>query len=112
MSRRVVVRIQPEAEDAILENALWWMQNRSAQQGERWFDAIYDAIRGFRDRPQKWPLAPEASVLGMPIRELHFGIGTRPTHRILFVCRDDDVVVVAIRHVSQKDLGEDDVSPV
>ena len=103
------VVILPEAEEIILKSAQWWAKNRSAKQAQRWFDGIYDALDTLKNHPQRFPLARENSLFPIELRELHFGVGSQPTHRAIFTVRPDTVVVLTIRHTSQKDLEPEDL---
>jgi hypothetical protein len=42
------------------------------------------------------------------IRELHYGLGHRSTHRAVFAMRNDEVIVYTVRHLAQRDLTPDD----
>jgi plasmid stabilization system protein ParE len=59
--------------------------------------------------PAKFSLAPERGVWTFEIRQLNFGIGRRPTHRALFRIKDDEVVVLRIRHLAQDFLTADEL---
>ena len=103
------VIILPEAEETIFESASWWATHRSRQQAERWFDGIYAAIDQLQHRPERCPLAREHEYFATEIRELHFGLGSRITHRVIFTVRGNRVFVLAIRHASQDDLKPGDL---
>ena len=49
-------------------------------------------------------LAPENGSFPMTIRQLPYGLRTKPTHRAIFEIRDDKVYVFAVRHLAQPDL--------
>ena len=40
---------------------------------------------------------------------MNFGLGSKLTHRALFVIRPDMVYVIAIRHLAQRSLRPDDL---
>jgi hypothetical protein len=54
-------------------------------------------------------MAIESDLLADGIRQLNFGIGRRPTHRILFAIDGLSVVVLRVRHASQDALSGDDL---
>jgi hypothetical protein len=66
-------------------------------------------FRRWRVIPQRCPLACENHKSDDELRELHFGLATRPTHRIIFVIDPDAVRVLAIRHVAQDDVAPEDL---
>ncbi|MAT72121.1 MAG: hypothetical protein CMJ58_21655 [Planctomycetaceae bacterium] len=107
MSRRVSLtdRARRQLDDA----AEWWSKNRSAEQAERWADLFTQAILDLGESAQRQPRARESKSLPIELRELLFGLGKKPSHRALFAIRPDQVVVYAIRHVSQSDVGIDDL---
>ena len=43
------------------------------------------------------------------VRQMTYGLGSRPTHRALFVIRPDMVYVIAIRHLAQRAVSPDDL---
>jgi hypothetical protein len=54
-------------------------------------------------------LARENDSFPFEIRELHYGVKGRPTHRAIFSIRPEMILVLAIRHAAQADLSPDDV---
>ena len=107
MSRPVI--ITPEAERQLLENAEWWAENRSVAQAERWYDGFVSALERLGEHPEECSLARENHRFPYELRELHFGIGSHPTHRALYVIRPEGVFVVSIRHTSQQDVTPNDL---
>lgn len=107
MTYRVVFtsRAEREIEDA----AKWWAKHRSRDWAARWYAGFSDAIASLAENPERFPLAPENGRLPYEIRELHYGLGSRPTHRAVFSIRPDMVLVLTIRHVAQADLSATDL---
>ncbi len=101
--------IEPEAKASLHHAVDWWSENRSREQAFRWYEGIYDVIQTLSNDPQRHPLARENHKSDDELRELHFGLGTRPTHRIIFVIDPDAVRVLAIRHVAQDDATPEDL---
>ena len=95
------VRIMPEAYDALLANATWWADNRSSDQALQWYESFLKALRSLDTMPNRHPLARENTKAGFELRELHFGLGGRTTHRALFRITGQTVEVLTIRHVAQ-----------
>ena len=98
------VSVTERAWEDVRRNARWWAENRSQEQAATWYDDIRAAIAALADRPHQWPTAREDLSFSFEIREYHFRIGGRATHRIVFTIGDDSVVVLAVVHVSQQDL--------
>jgi plasmid stabilization system protein ParE len=105
MSYTVVVT-EP-AEEELLAAYQWWATHRSAEQAGRWYNGILDAIGTLAENPERCPIAREDGKFPVELRELHFGLGTRPSHRAIFTIRPDVVLVYTIRHVAQDDWQPD-----
>jgi hypothetical protein len=56
------------------------------------------------------PLASEPSLRFAGVRQLPFGLGNRPTHRVLFGIEDDRVVVYRVRAFAQDKLMPDELT--
>jgi plasmid stabilization system protein ParE len=97
------VILQREAEDQLVASARWWAEHRSAEQAERWYVGFLETIETLADNPERCPLARENAAFPYELRELHYGLGSRPTHRALFTIRPEAVVVVSVRHAAQQD---------
>jgi hypothetical protein len=59
--------------------------------------------------PKRYSIAPENSDYPVELRQMHFGLGRRASHRVIFTIRPDSVYVLSVRHVSQAPLGPDDL---
>ena len=107
MSYRVVFTQRAERE---LEHAAdWWAEHRSVIQAAKWYEGFSDAIASLTDKPQRCPLAPENGLFPYEVREIHYGLGSHPSHRAVFTIRPDLVLVLTIRHGAQADLTADDL---
>ena len=101
MSLPLIVEPQAKAElDLAVE---WWSENRSEEQALRWYDGICIAVESLAENPVRCGFARENSRIEGELRELHFGLGSRPTHRILFVIDPEGVRVISVRHAAQGD---------
>jgi hypothetical protein len=49
-------------------------------------------------------------VFDNTIRELHYGLRNKATHRAVFEVRNDEVIVYTVRHLAQRDLTPDDLT--
>jgi plasmid stabilization system protein ParE len=101
MSYTVVTteRAAREIEDA----AAWWAHQHSVEQAERWYQGIRSAIADLADSPERCAVAPEQQR-GLPydVRELHYGLGSKPTHRVLFTIVGETVLVLTVRHAARR----------
>jgi plasmid stabilization system protein ParE len=79
------------------------------RQAARWYAGFSAAIDSLAENPDRCPLARENDLFPYELRELHDGLGSRPTHRAVFTIRPDAVVILTIRHAAQKDLTPDDL---
>ena len=104
-----LVVITHPAEIQLANNAQWWAGNRSVDQAIRWYEGFLDAIQSLEEHPERCSLVRENDRFDVEIRELHYGLGSRPTHRAVFKIESDRVLILAVRHGAQQDLTENDV---
>lgn len=88
---------------------VWWANHRSETQARRWYRGILNSIASLESRPERCPLADEQILAPEKLFELHYGLRRKPTHRALFVIRNETVLVLAVRHVSQDGLRLGDI---
>ena len=88
--------------------AKWWAENGDADQALRWHEGILSAIETLADNPDRCVLARENHKSDLELRELHYGVSSPPTHRVIFVIDPDAARVLAIRHVAQRDWDSGD----
>ena len=101
MKLHVVIERQAKAD---LRHAVnWWSDHRSKEQALPWHNGIHEGIETLKDNPKRCGLARENPKSDDELRELHFGLGPRPTHRIIFVIDSDAICVLAVRHTAQGD---------
>jgi plasmid stabilization system protein ParE len=95
----------------LTDSAVWWAENRSAEQALRWLDGFEQAIAALAEHPERHGVAREDGLYDLPytVRQLLYGIGRKPSHRAVFEVRGDTVYVVAIRHLAQDDLSPNDL---
>ena len=107
MNYRVVLTEQASRE---LESAAdWWAEHRDRVQAGRWYSAFSERIWMLGDAPESLPPADENDDFPYEIRELHYGISSRPTHRAVYTITGDIVLVLTIRHVAQDRLAPADI---
>ena len=78
----------------------------------KWYLSLMDAVDRAADDPDQYPICPEAVSLDMPVRNVLFGAGRRPSQRVLFrqSVEDDGIVVLAVRHLHQRPLSGRELS--
>src|SRR5882672_2942401 len=103
------VRITEPAEQDIQASFAWWRDHRSAGEAQRWYESIYPAIDTLTKMPQRCPRARESPIYPGELRELYYTIGRRPTHRIVFAIDGESVVILRVRHASQRDLQAEEL---
>ena len=107
MKYRVV--LSPQAAGELEAAAQWWAEHRNEEQARRWYAGFSDAIFTLRQSPERCTLAAEDEEFPYEIRELHYGLSRRPTHRAVFTIIADSVVILTVRHASQDRISPDDI---
>ncbi len=103
MNYKVIITEPAEAE--LVQAFEWWSTHRSQEQATRWYNGFYTALKSLSESPERCPVIPEADKFPIELRELYFGLGSRPTHRAIFTIRPDMVLVYTIRHLAQDQIG-------
>ena len=103
------IEMLPRAIAELRSIVLWWSDHHSTEQAARWLIGMEAAIAGLSNHPEQHPSAFEADSFPFEVRELHYGVKRRKTHRVLFAIRDDIVRVYSIRHLAQDILNADDL---
>lgn len=98
------VTIVPLANRQLLDQALWWSENRSAEEAFRWLEGFERALSELAHNPERCSVARESTACDAVIRELHYGLGNKATHRAIFEARNDEVIVYCVRHLAQREL--------
>jgi plasmid stabilization system protein ParE len=106
MSYRVNITAKAEAE--LYGAALWWAEHRSQEQAFRWLEGFEAALASLAEGPQKHALAREDADVSFTLRQLLFGLGSKPTHRALFRVLEDEVIVYGVRHLARRDVAPED----
>jgi plasmid stabilization system protein ParE len=103
------LRYTQEAYDDVSRNAEWWARHHSVEQAQRWFAAIHAKIDTLKTSPELHALADENPDYPHELREALFGLGSRPSYRILFTVIDDEVIVLTIRAAEQDSIKPGDL---
>jgi len=105
------VTIVPRAKRQILDQSLWSAENRSAEQALNWLEGFHQALASLAVTPERCAVARESDAFDFVVRELHYGLRNKATHRAVFEIRGDEVIVHSVRHLAQRDLKAHDISP-
>src|SRR5687768_11995766 len=99
MAYRVIItrRAEREMHDA----ALWWATNRSAPQAARWLAGLEKKLKSLAKSATRYPLAAEHQKFPYNLREMHYGVRSRITHRAVFTIAADLIIVFSVRHAAQ-----------
>lgn len=98
------------AQDELEQAYDWWAENRSTRQADRWYTGFIQAMLALEQDPERFSLAPESDLFSIDVRQLHYGVSGKPTHRALFTIRSDtSVVILRVRHLAQKPLTSDEI---
>ena len=103
------VVLTKQAARELEEAADWWAMHRSIIQAGRWYEGFSMGIDSLRESPERLSLADENPEFAYELRELHYGLGARPTHRAVYTIVGEIVVVLTVRHAAQKPIQPDDV---
>ena len=90
----------------------WRQSTASTDDALIWEDAVSDALAALAASsfPEAYALAQESDRLPAgPYRAKTFGVGKKPTHRIVFRVAANELQLVALRHLGQEDLTADDL---
>jgi plasmid stabilization system protein ParE len=87
----------------------WWAEHRSSEQAARWYNAIAESVASLCQNPRRCPLSMENQTFPYEIRDLYFSLTRHPTHRVVFTIRDRLVLVLAVRHLAQRNITADEV---
>lgn len=84
--------------------------DRSAEEAGRWYIGIDRFVTQLSKTAGRYSTATEIELREAGIRQAPFGIGRRPTHRILYGIDQDTVVVYRVRALKQDTLGIEELT--
>ena len=95
------------------DSATDYIRSAAPDAASRWLAGLMDALASLAEMPERCPLAPEADILGAPVRQLLYGKRTG-IYRIIFrieenATRRPVVRVLAIRHCARRILEPADL---
>jgi hypothetical protein len=86
-----------------------WSENRSAEQAFYWLEGFEQSLATLAENPERCTVARESDAFDIVIRDFHYGLRNKGTHRAVFEIRGDEVIVHSVRHLAQRDLSQDDI---
>jgi plasmid stabilization system protein ParE len=104
------IRLTRNALDSIDRAVEWWALHRDASQANRLLVKFFESIELLKKMPKRCSVARESVLFAFELRELHFGVGKRITHRALFRVEEDAVVILQVRQHQQNDIQAGEVS--
>ena len=107
MSYRVT--IVPAAMEDIVRNAKWWAENRSSEQAIRWYDHALSSIESLATSAARHAASRENDDFPYEIRDLLFGLGSKPSYRAVFTIRENVVYVLTVQRSTQDAIRPEDV---
>ncbi|MEZ6129000.1 MAG: type II toxin-antitoxin system RelE/ParE family toxin [Planctomycetaceae bacterium] len=103
------VIIHERAKEDIRRNARWWSDHHSRSQAEKWFDFAFASMEKLDRFPESHPIAAESPKFDVELRELLFGMGSRPGYRALFAIHGNDVHVLTVRRAAEDSVSPEDL---
>ena len=105
----VPVVTSPEAKREAVEIGVWYADHLSPALGVRWFDAFDAAVAGLAHWPRSFGYAREHGTGEFPgpgeLREAPFGVGRKPSHRVVFRVRLDRGAAVSVEVLAVRAAG-------
>lgn len=72
--------------------------------GFLWLEGFDQALASLAQNPERCTLARESDAFRIELRELHYGLRSKATHRAIYSIHRDEVIVYAVRHLAQQEL--------
>ena len=104
------VTVTKEAWTQAIGYAEWWAEHRSHEQAYSWLAGLELAIESLSGTAQQHAKAIESSELGYELHQLNYGVSNKPTHRILYRIKGNEVTVITVRHLAQDKLDPNQLS--
>jgi plasmid stabilization system protein ParE len=86
-----------------------YIKASSPGRAQKWSQGLVSQVNELTDLPARYPYAPEADDLRLPLRHFH-----HYSHRVIFLIRDETIEVFVLRvwHGARKDIDIDQLPPV
>lgn len=100
------ISLTSRAKEDIERNFDWWAINRSKLQAEEWYLQLSVVLQSLTQTPNRCRrIRNDRELFGEEVRQLLFGTGSRPTHRIVFGVDGTQVMIYRVLHTSQSPLA-------
>ncbi|MBL8809304.1 MAG: type II toxin-antitoxin system RelE/ParE family toxin [Planctomycetaceae bacterium] len=86
-----------------------WYAEQNPSVAAKWFNGLISRLNALSENPEQYSVARESEFMSVELRQMLYGSGKRITHRVLFVIREQRIVVYQIRHVSMRDITAEDL---
>ena len=83
-----------------LDAAYLWLAEQTPQHGPIWHDGLVDALLSLESNPSRCPVVPNSETAEEITRQLLYG-NKQHAYKILFIIRDDKVIVLHIIHAAR-----------
>ena len=103
------VLISEAADHDIREICRWRAEHRSSEEAERWHNGLVDELLKLDQHAERFAAAAESHAFSIQVYQINFGLGSRPTHRALYLVREEQVLILRVRHLAQRDLAESEL---
>ena len=95
--------------DASDRQYLWLVMHRSGGEAWAWEAAVNAAVDRAAEDAERHPLCQDPAVQGRGLRQVAFGPGRRPTHRLVFTVDGDTLTLRTVRGLTRDDLTPRDL---
>jgi plasmid stabilization system protein ParE len=103
---RLLVLPRAEEDVAVIYS---WLHDRSPSGAARWLQAFEVATSRITQAPLEFALAPEATILGQPVRQVLFKTPKGRTYRAVFLISNDVISVLRVRGPGQPTLRSEEL---
>ncbi len=103
------VFLTDQAHEDVDSTCVWWEENRSAEQADRWYQKLVTSIDALKSQPERFAAVEESAKMSIKLRQVNFGSGKKWTHRIVYSIRPDMVLVLRVLHLSRRELSVEDL---
>ena len=104
------VMIHPDALEDIRRNARWWAEHHSEEQALAWYDNALASLYRLEHLPESHAVSRENDDFPYEIRDLLFGLGSRPSYRAIFIIQDNTVHVLTVQQGVQDTVRPEDIA--
>ncbi|WP_254510503.1 type II toxin-antitoxin system RelE/ParE family toxin [Anatilimnocola floriformis] len=97
------------AAHADVEQIIDWLEERSKAGVIHWIESYEAALDVLTQEPERHALAPEASVLQRPVRQLLFRTRRGRRYRLIYLVDGMEVQILRVRTPSERPLDSSDI---